>query len=42
MTYSKVKDDFGKVDAIDDYVAEIQRQIKTISYKKTTETDLCC
>lgn len=34
MTYSSIKDDFGKVDAIDDYIADVQRQIKAMSYKK--------
>lgn len=34
MTYSRIKDDFGKVDAIDDYIADVQRQIKAMSYKK--------
>ena len=36
MTYSKIKGDFGKVDAIDDYIAEVQRQIKAISYRKNS------
>lgn len=34
LTYAKIKDDFGNVDAIDDYIAEVQKQIKTISYRK--------
>ncbi len=34
ITYGRIKDSVGKIDAIDDYVAKIQRRIKEISYKK--------
>jgi len=34
MTYSMINDEVGTVDAIDDYIADIQMQIRAISYKK--------
>ena len=37
ISYAQIQEKYGRVNAIDDYVAEIQSNIKAISYKKNNK-----
>lgn len=34
ISYTQIQEKYGRIDAVDGYVAEIQSKIKAISYKK--------
>lgn len=34
VTYYKIKEEYGTVNAIEDYITDIRRRIKVLSYKK--------
>lgn len=34
LTYSRIRENSGEIEAVNDYIAQIQRRIKEISFKK--------